>query len=483
MSSTREDEAKTSYVKNAEYDEAIELGESSNSILSTATSGAGRPDASKPAGDYRKDEDTKEIKNAQYDEALELSDTQSSVNTVDGGAGGAAPGRLSVAGGAGGVNPVLNQNYDEALELSSDTTTTVDTAVAEGAAVGRSKPDKMKEISESSSMSDSSSNLSDSEDSDFSANDKPLDKPKADPKPVAKIQPLQPRRPQNAEAPKQSKAQWQPKKDGFGQSSSSSSDSDSDSEFETEGKTAEPQKYNNLGVNNEITKLFEYIKAFKPTQHDLDSKIKCFIPEFLPSIGDMDPFLKVHRPDGKNDELGLKILDEPNAHQSERTVLELQLHAQSKRTGMKGITISSIPNAEKSPAAIKAWIDSMATLHMDKPLPDVTYKKPMPDIETLMQVWPSEFEEALNGMSLPEADIDLSLAEYASILCALLDVPIHGSIVQSLHVLFTLFAEFKANQHFQAKPDEGADGGQMLKLDSSADTPKGGSDSDDEYLM
>jgi len=106
----------------------------------------------------------------------------------------------------------------------------------------------------------------------------------------------------------------------------------------------------------------------------------------------------------------------------------------------------------------------------------------MPDIETLMQVWPSEFEEALSGMSLPEADIDLSLAEYASILCALLDVPIHGSIVQSLHVLFTLFAEFKANQHFQAKPDEGADGGQMLKLDSSAETPKG-SDSDDEYLM
>merc|ERR1712025_1560535 len=89
----------------------------------------------------------------------------------------------------------------------------------------------------------------------------------------------------------------------------------------------------------------------------------------------------------------------------------------------------------------------------------------MPEIETLMQVWPSEFEEELKEMSLPSGDIDLSVKEYASLMCALLDVPIYESTVQSLHVLFTLFAEFKANQHFQAVP--GGEDGESLKLDGS----------------
>merc|ERR1719155_90777 len=112
LSSTLQDEAKTSYVKNAEYDEAIELGESSNSILSTT---AARADGSKPAADYPKGQNTKPIENAQYDEALELSDTQSSLNTVDTSTGG--PGADSVAGGritgsANTANRVVGQNYD-----------------------------------------------------------------------------------------------------------------------------------------------------------------------------------------------------------------------------------------------------------------------------------------------------------------------------------------------------------------------------------
>merc|ERR1711971_92498 len=47
----------------------------------------------------------------------------------------------------------------------------------------------------------------------------------------------------------------------------------------------------------------------------------------------------------------------------------------------------------------------------------------MPDIETLMQVWPAEFEDELKALEVPGADIDLSVQEYASVACALLDVP------------------------------------------------------------
>jgi hypothetical protein len=37
---------------------------------------------------------------------------------------------------------------------------------------------------------------------------------------------------------------------------------------------------------------------------------------------------------------------------------------------------------------------------------------------------------------------------YAKICCNLLDIPVHASSVQSLHVFFTLYTEFSANQHF-----------------------------------
>jgi len=43
-------------------------------------------------------------------------------------------------------------------------------------------------------------------------------------------------------------------------------------------------------------------------------------------------FVKVPRPDTKPDDLGLKVLDEPTATQSDATVLELRLRAISKKT-------------------------------------------------------------------------------------------------------------------------------------------------------
>ena len=72
----------------------------------------------------------------------------------------------------------------------------------------------------------------------------------------------------------------------------------------------------------------------------------------------------------------------------------------------------------------------------------------MPDIEKLMQVWPPEFEEALRNLKVPPAELDVSLEEYAQICCNLMDIPMHKSAVQSLHVFFTLFSEFVGNQHF-----------------------------------
>ena len=114
--------------------------------------------------------------------------------------------------------------------------------------------------------------------------------------------------------------------------------------------------------------------------------------------------------------------------------------------------VRSIENAEKNPRDVQRWIDSVTKLHKSKPPPQVHYQKTMPDIEQLMQVWPEQFEAMLSEVQLPSPDMDLSLAEYARMVCAVLDIPVHPgsakSVTQSLHVLFTLFSEFKGNQHF-----------------------------------
>jgi len=158
-------------------------------------------------------------------------------------------------------------------------------------------------------------------------------------------------------------------------------------------------------------------------------------------------FLKVSRPDDTQDEAGLKVLDEPASTQSDATVLELQLRAISKKQH-GDIAVRSIEDAHKNPDQIQKWITNISDLHRSKPPPQVHYKNSMPDIETLMEIWPDEFEEALGSLELPGVDLDLSLEEYARVICTMMDIPVYDNIAESLHVLFTLYMEFKSNQHF-----------------------------------
>ena len=99
------------------------------------------------------------------------------------------------------------------------------------------------------------------------------------------------------------------------------------------------------------------------------------------------------------------------------------------------------------------WINSVGDVHKDMQPPSVSYSKPMPDIDSLMQVWPPEVEELLEDVSTPSEEIDLSLKEYSKVMCNLVDIPVHSSLnngtVEALHVMFTLYSAFKENQHFQ----------------------------------
>ncbi|XP_067675717.1 intraflagellar transport protein 46 homolog isoform X2 [Haliotis asinina] len=243
----------------------------------------------------------------------------------------------------------------------------------------------------------------------------------------------------------------------------------------------DPNDYESLVVNPEIKELFQYITRYTPQSIELDHKLRPFIPDFIPAVGDIDAFIKIARPDGKPDTLGLTVLDEPCAKQSDPTVLDLQLRAISKQTTAKQLVVKSLENADRNPKHIENWVESIRELHRSKPPPNVHYSKNMPDIDTLMQEWPPEFEELLKEVGLPTAELDCDLGQYVEIVCSMLDIPIYRNSthqnekIQALHVLFTLYSEFKNSQHFRTlaeenrldnafKPDENPDDHERLIL-------------------
>ncbi|XP_054147371.1 intraflagellar transport protein 46 homolog [Melozone crissalis] len=237
-----------------------------------------------------------------------------------------------------------------------------------------------------------------------------------------------------------------------------SSESDSEEDSEEHGATLEgdfnPADFDYLQVSSEIKDLFEYIKRYTPKTIEIEHKLQPFIPDFIPAVGDIDAFLKVPRPDGKPDNLGLLVLDEPSTKQSDPTVLSLWLTENSKQHNItQQIKVKSLENAENNPKAIESWIESISELHRCKPPATVHYSRPMPDIETLMQEWSPEFEELLGKVGLPSAEMSCDLAEYIDMICAILDIPVYKSRIHPLHVLFSLFLEFKNSQHFKPLAD------------------------------
>ncbi|XP_019367228.1 PREDICTED: intraflagellar transport protein 46 homolog [Gavialis gangeticus] len=236
---------------------------------------------------------------------------------------------------------------------------------------------------------------------------------------------------------------------------SSETDSEEEEEEEEHGAPLQgaynPADYDYLPVSAEIKELFQYIRRYTPQTIELEHRLQPFIPDFIPAVGDIDAFLKVPRPDGKPDNLGLLVLDEPSTKQSDPTVLTLWLTENSKQHSVsQQVKVKSLENAEKNPKAIDNWVESISELHRFKPPATVHYTRPMPDIDTLMQEWSPEFEELLGKVSLPTADISCGLAEYIDMICAILDIPVYKSRIQSLHVLFSLYSEFKNSQHFKA---------------------------------
>lgn len=153
-----------------------------------------------------------------------------------------------------------------------------------------------------------------------------------------------------------------------------------------------PMQYANLPVAGEVKELFEYIGRFKPQKIDLETKIRPFVPDFIPAVGEVDSFLKMHKPDVAKEDLGITVLDEPCLNSEDKTVLELK-YVQSKNVVRTApMDVDSIDNADKKPKEISRWITAVQDLHKTRPPPTVNYSKAMPEFDALMEEWNPEME-------------------------------------------------------------------------------------------
>lgn len=73
----------------------------------------------------------------------------------------------------------------------------------------------------------------------------------------------------------------------------------------------------------------------------------------------------------------------------------------------------------------------------------------MPDFDLLMECWPPGMEWALKEIEFPTPDIAMNTLDYASIMLAILGIPRHKnnpkSTIEGLHVMLTLYSDFKEN--------------------------------------
>lgn len=216
--------------------------------------------------------------------------------------------------------------------------------------------------------------------------------------------------------------------------------------------------------------LFSLFHAFQPVELSLETIYVPFLPDYTPSIGDVDPFIKVPRPDNKVEALGLVVLDDPCINQSDPTVLGLQLKDTTKAVNLNieidlgasgGDTnndlhvrrdiLKMVPSADdpvkqvtNTKQNVNSWVQKIDELH-DKigRNAEYTYTLPIPD--TIMNLWEPQFIELLEKVDLPTANIELSTEEYARLVCAILDIPVGENLIESLHMLLINYMDVQDN--------------------------------------
>uniref|UniRef100_A0A0N5C145 Intraflagellar transport protein 46 homolog n=1 Tax=Strongyloides papillosus TaxID=174720 RepID=A0A0N5C145_STREA len=207
-----------------------------------------------------------------------------------------------------------------------------------------------------------------------------------------------------------------------------------------------------LKMTSELSKLFEMIEDYTPPNIDIPYRLLPFIPDYAPAVGDVDPFIKIPRPDEVEDNLGLTILDEPAIEQSDPTAIRLMMSKNFK--DIKNVDdndgpVRNIPSHANKSLILNQWISNVKEIQSTKQATTVPHTKNLPDIEKLMQEWPESVEKVIKKIRLPTANLNVDLKEFVDICLAIVDIPVIDSRIRSLHIFFSLYAEFKKSQHFK----------------------------------
>ena len=236
----------------------------------------------------------------------------------------------------------------------------------------------------------------------------------------------------------------------------------------------DPARYANLRVSPDVKELFGYVSRYVPVDVAPPTPLKPFVPDYVPAVGDVDEFVKVPRPDGVDDGLGVRVLDEPGSEQSDPASLSLKLRradggglggigGADGGAGGKGAVVGRIerPESKEGAAKLDAWIESVNALHEgdDKSGAQFAYSVNMPDIETVMREFDPEVEEALRTSGFPDNLPDMDLKSTIKYMCAVLDIPVYeGHMNESLHMMFTAYLHLKNNPYLRAEATTPAKG-------------------------
>lgn len=184
--------------------------------------------------------------------------------------------------------------------------------------------------------------------------------------------------------------------------------------------------------DGQMRDLFKYIQMYKPEQIELDTELKCFLPDYIPSVGDIDPMIKViiftllskrslNRKHWRTNmtsnwvwvcwtsprrfNLILRVFLFHLVYIDAFVVIDLQLRSSVKSSHQSSHVhqIRSIENLETvgGQKALFKWCQAVQELHQHKPSSTVVFSRRMPDVEMLMDAWPeaSGVESFLNGTS------------------------------------------------------------------------------------
>lgn len=111
--------------------------------------------------------------------------------------------------------------------------------------------------------------------------------------------------------------------------------------------------------------------------------------------------------------------------------------------------MKKVANVDKNAKVIDKWIKDISDLHKTKSSPVVKYSEPMPDLDDLMQEWPEPIENLLKLQGFPSYKMKGPLTEYIDLVCCIFDIPVHKNRIQSLHLLFSLYAAVKNSQLYR----------------------------------